>query len=57
MMNRTSIVTCKSCSAQLFQQVDDFLVDFLGLADDQAEVRFETGDRARPAHVIPAWWA
>ena len=38
---------------QLFQQVDDFLVDFLRLADDQAQVGLERGDRARAADVVP----
>ena len=38
---------------QLLQQVGDFLVDFLRLADDQAEVGLEGGDRARPADLVP----
>ena len=38
---------------QLLQQVDDLLVDFLGLADDEAQVGLEGGDRARAAHVVP----
>ena len=39
--------------AQLLQQVDDFLVDFLRLADDQAQVVAELGDRAGSAHFVP----
>ena len=38
---------------QLLQQVDDLLVDFLRLADDQAEVGLELGDRARSADLVP----
>ena len=38
---------------QLLQQVDDFLVNFLRLADDQAEVGFELGDRSRSADFVP----
>ena len=38
---------------QLLQEVDDLLVDFLRLADDEAEVGFEGGDRARSAHRVP----
>ena len=40
-------------AAQLGQQVGDLLVDFLRLADDQAQVRAEFGDRTRPAHFVP----
>ena len=38
---------------ELLQQVDDFLVDFLGLADDDAQIGLEGPDRARTAHVLP----
>ena len=38
---------------QLLQEIDDLLVDFLGLADHQAEVGFEFSNRARSARVIP----
>ena len=43
---------------QLLQQIDDLLVDFLRLADDQAQVGFEVGDRARPptsSQVVGEW--
>ena len=39
--------------AQLLQQIGDFLVHFLRLADDDAQVRLEGSDRARSADVIP----
>ena len=38
---------------QLVQQIGDLFVDFLRLADDQAQVRRERLDRARAADVIP----
>ena len=53
-MKRTSIGHLQVLQApQLLQEIDDFLVDFLGLADDEAEVGLEGGDRARPADVVP----
>ena len=44
-------------AAQLIQQVDDLLVDFLRLADDQAQVgrRIRRSSPARP--LRPRWWA
>src|SRR3954467_3137348 len=41
-------------AAKLLKQVGNFLVNLLCLADDQTEVRLETVDRARAAHVGPA---
>ena len=38
---------------QLAEKIDDFLVNFLGLADDDAQVGFEGLDRTRAAHVVP----
>ena len=38
---------------QLLQQIGDFLVHVLRLADDDAQVRLEGGDRARSADVVP----
>ena len=54
-MNRTSIVTCKSCRRRsCSRQVGDLLVNFLRLADDEAEVACRSRDRARPADFVPA---
>ena len=38
---------------QLLQQIDDLLVDFLRLADHQAQVRRRGGDIALAAVVVP----
>ena len=53
-MNRTSIVTCKSCRRRkLLQQVGDLLVHFLRLADDQAQVRLEPVRSSRGRRLRP----
>ena len=41
-------------TAQLLQQVGNLLVNFLRLADDEAEVVFIAGDRAGTADLVPA---
>ena len=40
-------------AAQLLQQVDDLLVHFLRLADDQAQVVANSANRARSADFVP----
>jgi hypothetical protein len=42
---------------QLLQQIDDLLVDFLRLADDEAEVRGRGGDRCLCRRCGPTSWA
>ncbi len=52
-MKRTSIVTCKSCRRRkLLQQVGDFFVHRLRLADDEAEVGGEGPDFRLAAAVL-----
>src|SRR5207253_2590026 len=38
---------------QLFQELDDFFVDFLRLADDEAQVVAELGDRTGTTNLVP----
>ena len=42
---------------QLLQQVDDFLVDLLGLADDEAQVGLERAGSSRDRPRPPTRWA
>src|SRR5262249_3263495 len=41
---------------QVFMQIGNLLMHVLSLADDEAEVVFVTGDRARAADFGPALW-